>query len=371
MNELIKFNIPYFSGKEKIFVQEAIENKKISGDGPFTQKCQLFFEKRYGFKKVFLTTSCTDALEMTSILLNIKDGDEVILPSYTFVSTANAFLLRGAKLIFADSGNDNPNIDVKTIESLITPKTKALVIMHYAGIACDMDEIMILVKKHNLFLVEDAALGLDSFYKGKALGSFGHLSTFSFHDTKNIYCGEGGMLVINDEQFIKRAEIIREKGTNRSAFFRGEVDKYGWADIGSSFLPSDMLAAFLWAQLEAIELIQTKRVEIWNYYYNALKSLVSLPLIDPNKKMNGSIFYFTCKSSDERTTLITHLKNKGIQSSFHYQSLHKSSFFVAQNKTLINSDKYSDRLLRLPLYPDLTTEQLGTITSAVIDFFRK
>ncbi len=374
MSDKIFFNIPFVSGKEKLYVNEAIENRKISGDGFFTKKCQQFFEKHYAFKKVFLTTSCTDALEMAAILLNITAGDEVILPSFTFVSTANAFLLRGAKLIFADSNNGDPNINVKEIEALINPKTKAVVIMHYAGIACDMDEIMSLIEKHNLFLIEDAALGLDAYYKGKPLGSFGHLATFSFHDTKNISCGEGGMLIINDEQFIKRAEIIREKGTNRSAFFRGEIDKYGWADIGSSFLPSDMLAACLWAQIEAIEHIQSKRIEYWNYYFETLKELnesILLPKTDPNKKINGSIFYFSCKSGEERRALIEYLKDKGIQTSFHYQSLHKSDFFKGQTRSLLNAENYSDRLLRLPLYPDLSAEETKKITEALLTFYKK
>ncbi|MGZ3885084.1 MAG: dTDP-4-amino-4,6-dideoxygalactose transaminase, partial [Bacteroidia bacterium] len=269
----IPFNVPYVKGTEKTYVEQAIAGKHISGDGVFTQKCQSFFEKRYNFKKTFLTTSCSDALEMAALLINITEGDEVILPSFTFVSTANAFLLRGATLVFADSSEDSPNISPKEIERLLTEKTKAVVIMHYAGIACDMGEIMAIVKKHNLFLIEDAALGLDAFYKGKPLGSFGHLATFSFHETKNISCGEGGLLVVNDEQFIKRAEIIREKGTNRSAFFRGEIDKYGWADVGSSFLPSDMLAAYLSAQLEAMDRIQIQRVASWNSYQQGLSEL--------------------------------------------------------------------------------------------------
>jgi dTDP-4-amino-4,6-dideoxygalactose transaminase len=366
----IPFNIPYFSGKEKVYTKQAIENKKLSGDGPFTKLCQEFFEKRYGFKKVLLSTSCTDALEMSAILFDIKEGDEVILPSYTFVSTANAFLLRGAKLVFADSNSEEPNINVKEIQKLITSQTKAIVIMHYAGIACDMDEIMNLVKKHNLFLVEDAALGLDSFYKGRPLGSFGHLATFSFHDTKNISCGEGGMLVINDERFIKRAEIIREKGTNRSAFFRGEVDKYGWADIGSSFLPSDLLAAVLWAQLEKMDKIQKKRIKILKHYQSALKNVIDCLGTSRNKKSNGSIFYLVCKSSDERTKLISYLKTKGIQASFHYQALHKSAYFK-EERSLANADKFTDRLLRLPLYPDLSTEQMHFISGSIIEFFKK
>ena len=269
----IPFNKPYMTGKETQYIEQAVNSGKISGNGLFTKKCQDFFENKYGFIKCLLTTSCTDALEMAAILLNIKQGDEVIMPSFTFVSTANAFVLRGAKIIFADSKKDHPNIDENLLESLITPKTKAIVVVHYAGVACEMDTIMSLAKKHNIYVVEDAAQAIDSFYKGKPLGSIGHLSAFSFHETKNIQCGEGGMLAINDEQFKERAEIIWEKGTNRSAFFRGEVNKYGWVDIGSSFLPSEISAAFLWAQLESLDKIQNKRKEIYKHYQNELKSL--------------------------------------------------------------------------------------------------
>jgi dTDP-4-amino-4,6-dideoxygalactose transaminase len=259
----IGFNKPYFTGKELDYIVEAVSREKISGNGYFTQKCQAFLEQRYGIKKVLLTSSCTDALEMCALLLNIQDGDEVIMPSYTFVSTANAFVLRGAAIIFADSQKENPNIDVASLEQLITPKTKAIVVVHYAGIACEMDAIMELAKKYDLFVVEDAAQAIESTYKGKPLGSIGHLAAFSFHETKNVISGEGGALLINDEKFISRAEILWEKGTNRSAFFRGEVDKYSWIDVGSSFLPSDITAAFLYAQLEAIELIQNKRASLW------------------------------------------------------------------------------------------------------------
>ncbi|MEY4937884.1 MAG: hypothetical protein RIS64_4243, partial [Bacteroidota bacterium] len=255
----IPFNKPFLTGKEVHYIYQAVQSGKISGDGLFTKKCHDFFEKRYHFKKALLTTSCTDALEMAAILINIQPGDEVIMPSYTFVSTANAFVLRGAKIIFADSMRNHPNMDADSLESLITSRTKAIVPVHYAGVACDMDKIMALATKYNLYVIEDAAQAIDSFYKGKPLGSIGHLAAFSFHETKNIISGEGGMLAINDETFIERAEIIREKGTNRSKFFRGEIDKYGWVDIGSSYLPSDMIAAFLYAQLENLEVIQAKR----------------------------------------------------------------------------------------------------------------
>ena len=270
---MIPFNKPHLTGKETDYIRESVLSGKISGDGIYTKKCHQYFESKYGFRKAMLTTSCTDALEMCAILLDIKPGDEVIAPSYTFVSTVNAFVLRGAKIIFADSCVENPNIDMNDVEKLITPKTRAIIVVHYAGIACDMDRVMQLASDHNLFVVEDAAQAIDSYYNGKPLGSIGHLAAFSFHETKNIISGEGGMLVVNDDQFIKRAEIIREKGTNRSSFFRGEIDKYGWVDIGSSFLPSDIIAAFLYAQIENIDVIQSKRREIWDRYYSALKPL--------------------------------------------------------------------------------------------------
>lgn len=359
----MKFNIPYLTGKEKEYVSQAIDNRNISGDGAFTKKCQDWFEKKFGFKKTFLTTSCTDALEMAAILLDIKAGDEVIVPSFTFVSTANAFLLRGARIVFADSNSDSPNMDADKLESLLTKNTKVILVMHYAGFACDMEKIMSIANKHNLYVVEDAALALGSNYKGKALGGFGHLSAFSFHETKNFSCGEGGMLVVNDEQFIKRAEIIREKGTNRSAFFRGEVDKYGWTDIGSSFLPSDMLAAYLYAQLEAFDVIQNSRMKIWNLYYEGLKGNKNITL-PPSKEHNASIFYFTCKSLEDRTKLIAHLKQNNIPASFHYQALHKSSF-AASGENLPNSEKYSDTLVRLPLYVDLKESDIQNIIKCV------
>jgi dTDP-4-amino-4,6-dideoxygalactose transaminase len=364
----LKFNIPYLSGKEKEYVSQAIESRHISGDGSFTKKCQEWFEKRFGFKKTFLTTSCTDALEMAAILLDLKAEDEVIVPSFTFVSTANAFLLRGARIIFTDSSPNSPNIDSGQIEKHINLKTKVILVMHYAGSACDMEGIMALAKKYNLCVVEDAALALGSTHNGKPLGSFGHLSAFSFHETKNISCGEGGMLVVNDEKFIKRAEIIREKGTNRSAFFRGEVDKYGWSDIGSSFLPSDMLAAYLYAQLESFDTIQKERMRVWNLYHGGLKGIKQITLPDL-KEHNASIFYFTCPSLEERTKLIDHLKKNNIPASFHYQALHKSTF-ANSSKSLPNSVNYSDTLVRLPLYPDLKNEEVNSVIQAITDFYK-
>lgn len=374
---MINFNKPYLTGKETQYIKDAVESMKISGDGIFTKKCHNFFEKKYGFKKVLLTTSCTDALEMAAILLDIKEGDEVIAPSYTFVSTVNAFVLRGAKIVFADSGTDNPNMDVESIEALITNKTKVILPVHYAGIACDMDKIMDLANKHNLFVVEDAAQAVDSFYNDRPLGSIGHLAAFSFHETKNIIAGEGGMLVINDEQFMQRAEVIREKGTNRSAFFRGEVDKYGWVDVGSSFLPSDIIAAFLYAQVENIDAIQKRRREIWSTYNNQLELLkeigVKLPHISKEATNNAHMFYLVCRSLQERSQLIEFLKEKDIHAVFHYLSLHKSPFYKDKHdgRVLKNSDHYSDCLLRLPMYYELLDTEINQISQLIVDFYEK
>lgn len=361
----IPFNKPYLTGKEMIYIEDAVKKGKISGNGYYTHLCHDFFETKYGFSKCLLTTSCTDALEMAAILINIQDGDEVIMPSYTFVSTANAFVLRGAKIIFADSRKDHPGIDEEAIEALITPKTKAIVPVHYAGVACDMDKIMELAQKYNLFVIEDAAQAIDSFYTGKdgvrkPLGSIGHLGAFSFHETKNIISGEGGMLAINDSQFSERAEIIWEKGTNRSAFFRGEVDKYGWVDVGSSFLPSEIIAAFLWAQLENLDDIQKVRKAHWEHYNRelqewALENEIQLPTIPSYASNNGHMFYLVCKSMVQRTTIIKKLKSKGILSVFHYISLHDSLFYKDNHggNPLPESDRYSDCVLRLPLFYEL------------------
>jgi dTDP-4-amino-4,6-dideoxygalactose transaminase len=373
----IPFNKPSLTGKEIIYIQQAVDSGKISGDGIFTKKCHAFFEKRYSFQKCLLTTSCTDALEMAAILIDIKPGDEVIMPSYTFVSTANAFALRGAVIIFCDSRSDHPGIDESLIESLITSRTKAIVAVHYAGVACDMDKIMTIAQNYNLFVIEDAAQAIDSYYTfpdgtKKPLGSIGHLSAFSFHETKNIISGEGGMLVINDSQFNERAEIIREKGTNRSKFFRGEVDKYGWVDIGSSFLPSDILAAFLYAQLECIDHIQKRRLQHWNQYYKCLSqmnsplfSLASIPAYATN---NAHMFYLLFKQPQDRTRVIEMLKEHGILSVFHYQSLHKSSFYELSHtmiKELPNSDRYSETLLRLPIYYKLAENDIDMICDLI------
>ena len=362
---MISFNKPYLTGKETDYITDAVKSGKISGNGKYTQKCQKFFEEKYAFKKCLLTTSCTDALEMAAILLNIKEGDEVIVPSYTFVSTANPFILRGAKIVFADSRTDHPGIDEDKIEALITKKTKVIVPVHYAGMACDMDKIMVLATKYNLFVVEDAAQAIDNYYIGKdgfkrALGSIGHLAAFSFHETKNIISGEGGMLVINDSQFEKRAEIIWEKGTNRSAFFNGEVDKYGWVDIGSSFLPSEIIAAFLWAQLENLELIQEKRKLHWNNYYYGLKEWaeslnIHIPICPNFSTNNAHMFYLVCESNNQRTKLIEYLKINSVNAVFHYLSLHSSPYFINKHdgRKLFDSDRYSDCLVRLPMYFEL------------------
>ncbi len=374
----IPFNKPFVSGKELEYIKQAVESGKISGNGMFTEKCQSFFTENYKFKKNLLTTSCTDALEMCAILLNIEPGDEVIMPSYTFVSTANAFALRGAKLVFADSSPKNPNIDESKIESLVTPKTKAIVPVHYAGVACNMNPIMNLAKKHNVFVVEDAAQAIDSYYFEKPLGGIGHLSAFSFHETKNLICGEGGLLAVNDKLFESRAEIVWEKGTNRAEFFRGEVDKYGWVDIGSSFLPSELSAAFLYAQLENLKRIQQRRIEIWNTYHRILsplqdKGFIKLPIIPEFATNNGHIFYLLCNSLKERTELINYLKHKGILSVFHYISLHQSEFYIDKHdgRDLPFADYYTNHLLRLPLFFELFDQQVSFIAKSVIEFYSK
>lgn len=375
---MIPFNKPHLTGKETHYIYEAVKSLHLSGNGMFTKKTHAFFQEKYGFKKCLLTSSCTDALEMSSILINIEPGDEVIIPSYTFVSTANAFVLRGAKIIFADSLPDHPNIDASKIEALITEKTKAIVPVHYAGMACEMDEIMALAKKYNLYVVEDAAQAVDSYYKGRALGSIGHLATFSFHETKNIISGEGGMLVVNDSELFERSEIIWEKGTNRSAFFRGEVNKYGWVDVGSSYLPSEVVAAFLYAQLENLDDIQNRRKDIWNTYYNGLSELeakgdLKLPKLPSGATNNAHMFYVVCESYEKRAALISHLKSKEVMSVFHYLSLHKSPFYEEKydGKSLIMSDYYEQHLLRLPFFYDLTAEEQEFVISEINKFYLK
>lgn len=376
------FNRPHLTGKEVHYMYDAVFNKHLSGNGKYTKLCHQFFQNKYKFHKVLLTSSCTDALEMSALLLNIQPGDEIIMPSYTFVSTANAFILRGAKIIFADNYPHHPNMNADEIEPLITSKTKAIVVMHYAGIANDMNKILSIAKKYNLFVVEDAAQCIDSYYiqnnQKIPLGSLGHLAAFSFHETKNIISGEGGMLVVNDPQFEKRAEIIWEKGTNRSAFFRGEVDKYGWVDVGSSFLPSELVAAFLYAQLEHMEDIQNKRLQIWNTYYTLLKPLADkgyfeLPYIPEYATNNAHMFYLVCRNLEERTKLIEHLKKQGVQAVFHYLSLHSSPYYKDKHdgRNLSNSDKFSDCLVRLPMYYDLSSKDVEYISNKIHKFFDK
>lgn len=354
---MIPFNKPYLTGKETEYITEAVNSGKISGNGQFTKKCQDFFQQQYGFKKCLLTTSCTDALEMAALLLNIKEGDEVIVPSYTFVSSALAFVRQGAKIVFADSRNNHPGIDEDAIEELITPQTKAIILVHYAGVACDMDKITAVASRHNLFVVEDAAHAFDSFYKSKPLGGIGHLSCFSFHETKNIQCGEGGMLVINDERFIKRAEIIWEKGTNRAEFFRGEVNKYNWVDTGSSFLPSEIVAAFLWAQIENFRQIQNRRKEIWKWYDNNVNEILKQfsfekPVIPAYASNNAHMYYLIFNSLSGRTEMIDYFKEKNIFPVFHYLCLHRSPYYKKKHdgRKLINAERYEDCLVRLPLY---------------------
>jgi dTDP-4-amino-4,6-dideoxygalactose transaminase len=377
---MIPFNKPYLTGKEMHYMYDAVSTGKVSGNGKYTEKCQKFFEEKYGFGKCLLTTSCTDALEMAAILINIQPGDEVIMPSYTFVSTANAFVLRGAKIVFADSKPNHPGMDETKLEQLINEKTKAIVPVHYAGVACDMDIIQNLSRRYNLFIIEDAAQAIDSYYTGsdgikRPLGSIGHLAAFSFHETKNIISGEGGMLVINDPQFNNRAEIIWEKGTNRSSFFRGEVDKYGWVDIGSSYLPSDIVAAFLYAQLESLENIQKKRKEIWQCYFDKLSPLnpeITLPYIPSYGTNNAHIFYIVCQSLDERTALAKYLKEQNILAVFHYLSLHDSLFYKQKHdgRKLTYTDYYSERLLRLPLYYELDLSEVEKICDLILKFYK-
>lgn len=376
---MIPFNKPFLTGKEAHYMYQAVYTGKLSGNGVFTKKCQAFFEQKYGFKKALMATSCTDALEMAAILCDVKPGDEVIVPSYTFVSSALAFVRQGAKIVFADSCANNPNIDVDKIESLITDKTKVIVPVHYAGVACDMDKIMEIAQKHNLLVVEDAAQSIDSYYKGRPLGSIGHLAAFSFHETKNIISGEGGLLAINDERFIRRSEIIWEKGTNRSEFFRGEVNKYGWVDTGSSFLPSEIISAFLYAQLENLDMIQERRKAIWQQYCEGLQCLgemgyLTLPNIPEYATNNAHMFYLVCRSIEERTALISFLKEQGIAAVFHYLSLHKSDFYL-KNYTSIpelpNCDRYADCLVRLPMFYELDDQSIKTIIDCIKKFFQK
>ena len=377
---MIPFNKPFLTGKEAHYMYQAVYTGKLSGNGVFTKKCQQFFEEKYGFKKAIMTTSGTDALEMSAILCDVKPGDEVIVPSYTFVSSALAFVRQGARIIFADSCKDNPNIDTDKIETLITPKTKVIVPVHYAGVACDMDKIMDIANRHNILVVEDAAQAIDSYYKGKPLGGIGHFGCFSFHETKNVTAGgEGGLLVVNDERFIRRAEIIWEKGTNRAEFFRGMVNKYGWVDTGSSFLPAEINSAFLWAQLESLETIQNRRKEIWSQYHEGLKDLAekgcfTMPEIPDYATNNAHMFYLVCRNLEERTQLIANLKEQSIYAAFHYLSLHLSEYYkenhIGEIPNLPNCDRFADSLVRLPMYYELKNEEVATVISVINQFYK-
>ncbi|MBR1473455.1 MAG: dTDP-4-amino-4,6-dideoxygalactose transaminase [Paludibacteraceae bacterium] len=404
---MINFNQPHLTGKEAHYMYEAVYTCKLSGNGRFTKACQSWFENRYGFRKALLTTSGTDALEMCAMLCELQPGDEVIVPSYTFVSTALAFLREGAKVVFADSMRRNPNLDAETLEALVTPRTKVIVPVHYAGVACDMEAVMAVAEKHHLLVVEDAAQAIDSYYKPQTtnhklqttnhkpqtanhklqttnhklqipLGSIGHLAAFSFHETKNITAGgEGGLLVVNDERFVRRAEIIWEKGTNRAEFFRGEVNKYGWVDMGSSFLPSEVNAAFLWAQLENIEEIQAKRKTLWDTYWKRLKPIAekapfSLPDIPPYATNNAHMFYLVLPSLEERTAFIAYLKENGVGAVFHYLSLHSSPYYKDKHdgRPLPECDRYADCLVRLPLFFDLTVENVNHICDLIETYYR-
>jgi dTDP-4-amino-4,6-dideoxygalactose transaminase len=376
--EKIPFNRPFLTGKETEYIRQAVESGKISGNGAFTAKCHRLLEQRYGFRKTLLTTSCTDALEMAAILADVGPGDEVILPSFTFVSTALAFVRQGATIVFADSRPDHPNLDLDRVEALITPRTKVLGVVHYAGVACDMGAAMALAEKHRLLVVEDAAQAIDATYKGRPLGGIAPFGCFSFHETKNVICGEGGALAINDERFLHRSEIIWEKGTNRAEFFRGEVNKYGWVDTGSSFLPSEITAAFLYAQLEQIESIQARRHALWNAYAEGLaeparQGRLALPVLPAYAGHNAHMFYVVCGSPGERTALIDHLKQRDVHAVFHYLSLHKSPFYAAKHdgRDLPNADRFADGLLRLPMYHDLTVAQVDDICAHIRRFCTK
>lgn len=375
---MIKFNVPPIVGREEEYIRQAVlENKKICGDGPFTKKCTEWLIDKTGTKKALLTTSCTHALEMAAILCDIKEGDEVIAPSYTFVSTVNAFVLRGAKIVFVDIRPDTMNIDENLIEDAITEKTKAIIPVHYAGVACEMDKIMEIANKYNLYVIEDAAQGVMSTYKGKELGTIGDLGTYSFHETKNYSMGEGGALLIDNKEFIERAEIIREKGTDRSKFFRGQVDKYSWVDIGSSFLPSELNAAYLYAQLEEAEKINNDRLASWELYYNGLSELkdnglIELPVIPKDCVHNAHMFYIKLKDLNERTELINYLKKKRIDSVFHYVPLHSAKAGIEFGR-FHGEDRYttreSERILRLPLYYGLKDKEVEKVISSIKEYF--
>ena len=375
---MISFNIPPYTGKEIDYIKEAVASQKICGDGQFTKKCSAWMEERTGSSKVLLTTSCTHATEMAAILSDIKPGDEVIMPSYTFVSTADAFVLRGAKAVFVDIRPDTMNIDERLIEDAITEKTKAIVPVHYAGVGCKMDKIMEIAQKHNLLVIEDAAQGVMSTYKGKALGTIGDFGCYSFHETKNYSMGEGGALIIKNKEDVEQAEIIREKGTNRSKFFRGQIDKYTWVDAGSSYLPSELNAAYLYAQLELADEINNNRLASWNRYYEGLKKLkdeglIELPVIPEDCTHNAHMFYIKNKDLDERTEFISYMKENGVGCVFHYIPLHSAPAGLKYGR-FNGEDKYttkeSERLARLPLYYNLTEEDQEKVIDTIYKFYK-
>ncbi len=375
---MIDFNIPPYTGKELFYIKKAVESGKICGDGIFTKKCSEWMEKRYGTPKALLTTSCTHALEMAAHLAQIKPGDEVILPSYTFVSSADAFVLRGAKLVFVDIHPETMNIDERLIEEAVTEKTRAIVPVHYAGVGCEMDAIMEIAKRHHLLVIEDAAQGVEAFYKGRALGTIGDFGCYSFHETKNYSMGEGGAILIHRPQYIEKAEILREKGTNRSKFFRGEIDKYTWVDFGSSYLPSELNAAYLWAQLECAREILSDRMATWNFYHESLRDLeqrgaLRRPFIPADAAHNAHMYYIKTRNLDQRTRLISFLKEKGIHSVFHYIPLHSSEAGRRFGR-FYGEDRYttreSERLLRLPLYYGMRETDRQYVAEMLHEFYR-
>lgn len=375
---MIPFNRPPYTGSEDQHILAALRSDKMSGDGDYGRRCQSWFENKLACKKALLTPSCTQALEMAAILINIKPGDEVIMPSYTFVSTANAFVLRGAKIVFVEIRPDTMNIDESLIEAAITKDTKAIVPVHYGGVACEMDTIMDIASRHGVFVIEDAAQGMMCTYKGRALGSIGHMAAYSFHETKNYTSGgEGGLLIINDDKFVGRAEIVREKGTNRSQFFRGMVDKYSWVDVGSSYLPSELQAAYLWGQLENVEEIKQDRVATWNRYLSGLNALletgaIGLPLVPPDCQHNGHMFYIKVRNLEERGELLSYLSSVGVQSAYHYVPLHSSRAGQKFGR-FHGEDRYttkeSDRLIRLPFWYGLKREETEQVVSSIYEFF--
>lgn len=374
---MIPFNRPDVSGNEQRYLQEALHSGHLSGNGPFSQRCCRFFEASLGCEKALLTTSGTDALEMCALLLNVGPGDEIILPSFTFVSTANAFALRGADLKFADSAPDHPNLDLDHVERLLSDRTRAIVAVHYAGVACDMDRLAELARRVGAVVVEDAAHAIGALHKGRPLGSLGSLAAFSFHETKNVTAGEGGLLAVNDPALAGRAEILWEKGTNRSQFFRGEVDKYGWIDLGSSFLASELAAAVLWGQLERIEQIQSARLHVWSAYHAVVapyaeQGVVHLPRIPDYATNNAHMYPIVCQSLEQRTQMLQSLRGQGAYATFHYQPLHSSPYFASRyrGEALRQAERYGDCLLRLPVFAGMTPEELATIVAAVEDFLR-